>query len=74
MNDNNETVYAGFGCYVTRDKTTHETIQFHDYNSYNPKLLEELLNLNLGDKAPYFRFVEFPVEVTTEIELKKGEA
>ena len=71
LNENEESVYLGCGIYGIRDKITKETIRIDEPFIPNPMLSREDI-FELGRKGPYFRFAEFPVEVTVEIELGIG--
>lgn len=74
MNENEETFYAGMGIYGIRDKVTKKTISLDDKWMSNSDLDRSEL-MELGRKGPFFLFVDFQVEVTTEIEvIAKGEA
>ena len=68
MNENEESVYLGCGIYGVRDKTTKKTIRIDEPFIPDPTLGREDI-FEVGRKSPYFRYVEFPVVVTEEIEL-----
>lgn len=69
---------TGAGTILPRDMagvTTSGTLDLDDPNRAHVQNIRVSANLNreslfeLGRKSPYFRFVSFPIEVTTEIEI-----